>query len=34
MAETFADQLAESANRYGRAFGHLAFAFPVPGRRG
>jgi hypothetical protein len=34
MAKTFADQLAESANRYGRAFGHLAFAFPIPGRRG
>ena len=34
MAETFAEQLAEAANRYGRAFGHLAFAFPVPDRRG
>jgi hypothetical protein len=34
MAESFAEQLAEAANRYGRAFGHLAFAFPVPDRRG
>ena len=34
LADTFAEQLAESANRYGRAFGHLAFAFPVPGRPG
>ncbi len=34
IAENFAEQLAEAANRYGRAFGHLAFAFPVPDRRG
>ena len=34
LAETFAEQLTASANRYGRAFGHLAFAFPVPDRRG
>jgi hypothetical protein len=34
LGETFAEQLAEAANRYGRAFGHLAFAFPVPDRRG
>jgi hypothetical protein len=33
LVESFADRLAESANRYGRAFGHLAFAFPVPDRR-
>jgi len=29
LAATFAEQLVESANRYGRAFGHLAFAFPT-----
>jgi hypothetical protein len=32
VAETLADRLAESASGYGRAFGHLAFAFPVTGR--
>jgi hypothetical protein len=33
IGESFADQLVEWASRYGRAFGHLAFAFPVPGRQ-
>jgi len=34
FADGFADALADSASRYGRAFGHLAFAFPVPVRQG
>jgi len=29
LVESFADELAASASRYGRTFGHLAFAFPV-----
>ena len=33
IAEHFADHLTAAASRYGRAFGHLAFAFPVPDRR-
>jgi hypothetical protein len=32
LAEALADQLSDSANTFGRAFGHLAFAFPVPDR--
>ena len=29
---SFADTMIDAANRYGRSFAHLAFAFPVPGR--
>lgn len=29
LAESFADEIVASASRFGRAFGHLAFAFPV-----
>jgi len=34
LASSFADQVSDTAGRYGRAFGHLAFAFPVRDRRG
>lgn len=34
VADGFAEAVSDSASRYGRAFGHLAFAFPVPGRQG
>lgn len=30
---TFADNVIDAANRWGRTFAHLAFAFPVPDRR-
>ena len=29
LAESFADEIVASASGFGRAFGHLAFAFPV-----
>jgi hypothetical protein len=34
LADGFADAVADSASRYGRAFGHLAFAFPLAGPQG
>lgn len=33
IADGFAEAVSDSASRYGRAFGHLAFAFPVHGRQ-
>jgi hypothetical protein len=33
LEASFADSVIDAANRYGRSFAHLAFAFPVPARR-
>ncbi len=33
LESRFADEVIDAANRYGRRFAHLAFAFPLP-RRG
>ncbi len=32
LEASFADSVIDAANRYGRRFAHLAFAFPVPAR--